>query len=198
MFMKHLLIIAFSLLAVSLYAQKSAIDGYYRVSNWKTERYVYVYDNTGSIDWSALDAEMGAIELWKESSKHSRFSDPASVLYIENYASNQYDIQSQGMGIYKMLKEYITLIEDDGLYELSVTKGSVKKSLRDVNLNSRMAKGSMGTNGSGDNNKWIGTKIDVTTDEWFGITPSIEVNGKFYQPFYADFGFTPVSDDMKV
>ncbi len=196
--MKNLIIIVLSFITVFINAQKAAESGYYRIQNMKTERYVYVRDNTGSINWAALDAEMGAIELWKESPGHSRFSDPGSVVYVENHGNNQYDLQGQGMGIYKMFKEYLTVTVGNGYYQLTVTKEGVKKSLCDANTTLDMDKGKMGTDGSGTYRNWIGTKLDVTTDEWFGITPSIEVDGKFYQPFYADFGFTPVSEDMKV
>ena len=110
----------------------------------KTERYVYVRDNTGSINWAALDAEMGAIELWKESPGHSRFSDPGSVIYVENHGDNQYDLQGQGMGIYKMFNEYLTLTVGSGYYQLTVTKEGVKKSLCDANTTLDMDKGKMG------------------------------------------------------
>ena len=198
LYMKSLIIIALSFITVFINAQNAAESGYYRVQNMKTERYVYVRDNTGSINWTALDAEMGAIELWKESQGHSRFSDPASVVYVEKHNNNQYDLQGQGMGIYKMFNEYLTLTVGNGYYQLTVTKEGVRKSLCDANTTLDMDRGKMGTDGSGTYRNWIGTKLDVTTDEWFGITPSIEVDGKFYQPFYADFGFTPVSEDMKV
>ena len=81
------LITTLSFLAFSLvlFAQVDG-DGYYRVSNVKTERYVYVTDNTGSIDIHAATADMGALELWKN---HDRaLSDPASVIYIEYKGSN--------------------------------------------------------------------------------------------------------------
>ena len=164
-----------------------------------TERYVCVCDNTGSINTSALDAETGAIELWREGDEYSRFSDVASVLYIEKHNNNQYDIQAQGAGIYKMFGKYISLTKGNGYYTLSVTQNNVQKYLTDSNLNLWPDEGILGTNGGSDYRQWAGTKIDSNTDEWFGITPSVTLkNGKFYHPFYADFGFTPVSEDMKV
>lgn len=200
MFMKHLLAIALSFIAVSMQAQLFSGDGYYRGHNMVTERYMYVYDNTGKINWTALDAEMGAIELWKEVDYHSRFSDPASVVYMEKHGS-QYDFQCQGMGLYKMFNQYVTLQvgKKDGIdyYSFSVTKDGVKKSLYDGTKSVFSAEGYLRTTGSGDYSKWVIAKVD-TDDEWFGINPSIEVNGKFFHPFYADFGFTPVSADMKV
>ena len=199
MFMKKLLLVALLFVPVFIQAQYVSDNGYYRVYNVFTERYVCVCDNTGSINISAVDAETGAIELWREGDEHSRFSDVASVLYVEKFEKNQYDIQAQGAGINKMFGRYITLEKGNGYYTLSVTQNNVQKFLTDSNLNLWPDEGKLGTNGGPDYRQWAGTKIDSNTDEWFGITPSVKLkNGKFYHPFYADFGFTPVPEDMKV
>ncbi len=196
MFMKHLLTIALSFIAVSIQAQLFSGDGYYRACNKKTGRYFYIFDNSGKINMTALDAELGAIELWRDCEEHNRFSDPATVVYMEQHGS-QFDFQCQGMGLYKMFKQYVTLQKGSGYYSFSVTKDGITKSLYDSNSSIWPDKGKLGTDGSGEYGKWVVTKVDIA-DEWFGINPSIEVDGKFYHPFYADFGFTPVSEDMKV
>ena len=77
MFMKKLLLVALLFVPVFIQAQYVSDNGYYRVYNVFTERYVCVCDNTGSINISAVDAETGAIELWREGDEHSRFSDVA-------------------------------------------------------------------------------------------------------------------------
>ena len=194
--MKHLVTIALSLVSVFIQAQVFSGDGYYRVQNEKTERYIYVYDNTGKINWTALDAELGALELWKECDEHSRFSDPGSVIYMEKHGT-QYDFQSQGLGLYKMFKQYLSLEEGKDHCSFSVSREGVTKSLYDSNKSLWPDEGKLGTTGSGTYRNWLLNKVDVA-DEWFGIDPSVEVNGKFYHPFYADFGFSPVSADMKV
>ena len=196
MFMKHLLTIVLSFITVFVQAQFYTGDGYYRACNKKTQRYIYVYDNTGSIRWSSMDAEMGAIELWMECDEHSRFSDPASVVYMEKHGS-QFDFQCQGMGLYKMFKQYVTLQKGSSYYTFTITKEGVTKSLYDTYKSLEWEEGRLGTNGSGAYKNWVIAKVDVA-DEWFGINPSTEVDGKFYHPFYADFGFTPVSADMKI
>lgn len=196
MFMKHLITIALSFITVFIQAQVFSGDGYYRAYNKKTERYIYVLDNTGKVNWTALDAELGAIELWRDCDEHIRFTDPATVVYMEQHGS-QYDFQCQGMGLYKMFKQYVTLQKGSGYYSFTVTRDGVTKSLSDSNSNPWPDEGKLGTNGSAEYRKWVISKVDVA-DEWFGINPSIEVDGKFYHPFYADFGFTPVSEDMRV
>ena len=197
MFMKHLVTIALSFFTVLIQAQVFSGDGYYRVQNKRSDRYIYVYDNTGKINWTALDAELGALELWKDCDEHIRFTDPATIVYMEKHGT-QYDFQSQGLGLYKMFKQYFSLEEGSGYCSFTVSREGVTKSLHDASNNLWADEGKLGTTGpGGDSKRWYLTKVDVD-DEWFGIDPSIEVNGKFYQPFYADFGFTPVSADMKV
>ncbi len=192
--MKRLILSIFAgLLSLSVCPQIAG-DGYYRVSNLKTGRYVYVTDNTGSINVQATTAEMGAIQLWKD---HSRtYSDPASVIYIEKKGTNSggdyYDLQSQGTGTYSIIGYYVFAHYSNGYYQV-YAEG---KYLSDDNYGSG-DQGSMGTKRTGDYRRWIVSKID-NKDEFFGITPSIECGGRRFHPFFADFGFRPASDGMKV
>lgn len=192
--MKRLILSIFAgLLSLHICSQITG-DGYYRVSNYKTGRYVYVTDNTGSINVQATTAEMGAIQLWKD---HSRtYSDPASVIYIEKKGSSSggdyYNLHSQGTSTYTIIGYYIYADYSDGFYQV-YAEG---KYLSDDNYGTGDA-GSMGTKRTGDYRKWIVSKID-NQDEFFGITPSIESDGRRFHPFYADFGFRTISDGMKV
>ena len=192
--MKRLILSIFAgLLSLSVCPQISG-DGYYRVSNYKTGRYAYVTDNTGSINVQATTAEMGAIQLWKD---HSRtYSDPASVIYIEKKGSNSggdyYDLQSQGTSTYTIIGYYVYAHYSNGFYQV-YAEG---KYLSDDNYGTG-DQGSMGTKRTGDFRKWIVSEIN-NQDEFFGITPSIESGGRRFHPFFADFGFRCASEGMKV
>ena len=193
---KLLLIVSLSFICAgtALYAADPA-DGYYRVHNLQTERYVYVTDNTGRINYQAADAEMGAIQLWKNHDK--TISDPASVIYLrkkgENSGGKYYDLQSQGTGVYDIIKYYVYLHESGGTFQL-YAEG---KYLCDNETTNR-DQGAMGIDRRGDYRRWVSTSIDVAGDEYFGITPSVISGSRYYHPFYADFGFTPYSEGMKV
>ena len=56
---------------------------------------------------------------------------------------------------------------------------------------------SLGTTGNGAYRRWIVEPIDVASDNYFGIKPSITAGGKHYAPFYADFPFSFASTGMK-
>ena len=63
--MKRIFVLTFlAALTSSIFAQYTG-DGYYRVHNKKTSRYIYVLDNTGSINVQTASADMGAIEHHK-------------------------------------------------------------------------------------------------------------------------------------
>lgn len=178
-------------------------DGYYRVNNDKTGRYVYVCDNTGSINYQATTADVGAIKLLTD---HDRtISDPASVIYIKlvdkNSSGTYYDLQSQGTGIHDIIGYYVNLYSSGGsIYQL-YAQG---KYLSDIETsvdedNNPIQKGYLGIKNVGAAyRKWNVTPISASTAEYFGITPTIKVGEKYFQPFYADFGFSLASSGMKV
>ncbi|MBR4842786.1 MAG: hypothetical protein IK006_06820 [Bacteroidaceae bacterium] len=193
---KFLLLFSFVLTAATAVNADDPADGYYRVHNLKTERYVYVTDNTGSVNYQAMDADMKAIQLWKNHDK--TISDPASVIYLQYIGNNEksgkyYDLQSQGTGVHEIIDYYVYLHESNGTYQL-YAEG---KYLCD-NETTERDQGGMGMDRTGDYRRWVSTQIDVTSDEYFGITPAIKSGSLYYHPFFADFGFTPYSEGMKV
>ena len=195
-FMRKLLLpfIAFLLVALTTKAA-DPIDGYYRVHNLKTERYVYVTDNTGSINYQAMDADMQALQLWKNHDK--TISDPASVIYLQykgqSSGGKYYDLQSQGTGVHQIINYYVYLEENEGTYQL-YAEG---KYLCDNETTDR-EQGGMGMDRKGDYRRWVSTLISADSDEYFGITPSVKSGSRYFQPFYADFGFSAYSAGIKV
>lgn len=189
---KLILLSILSVFCIASFAQLNG-DGYYRVHNKGSERYVYVCDNTGSINYTATTAEMGAIQLWKD---HTRtLSDPASVIYITKKGTNgsgdYFDFQSQGTGVHDIIGYYVNLYSSDGTYQV-YAEG---KYLCD-NETSSIPQGAMGTDRKGDYRKWMVSKIG-SDDEWFGITPTT-IAGRKFRPFFADFGFSLKGEGMKV
>lgn len=191
--MKKLILLFFlPFLCLSSFAQLAG-DGYYRVRNLGSDRYVYVCDCTGSINYQSTTAEMGALQLWKG---HERtLSDPASVIYFTKKGSNDsgdyYDMLSQGTGVHQIIDYYVNIYQSNGYCQV-YAEG---KYLCD-NETSTIDKGAMGTDRKGDYRKWVVSKIG-TADEWFGITP-VSIAGRKFRPFYADFGFSVKGSGMKV
>jgi hypothetical protein len=193
--MKRLLLVLFLIVPVFTLSAQDIADGYYRVHNKKTDRYVYVRDNTGKIDYVAVTADMTAIELWKGHDK--TYSDPGSIIYLKKMGTNDtgtyYDLESQGTSVHKIIKKYYVNIYRSGSYYQLYAEG---KYLCD-NETSSLDVGVMGLDRKGDYRNWIATAVDSNSDEWFGITPTVSANGRYLHPFFADFGFSFVPDGMK-
>lgn len=169
-------------------------DGYYRVVNYMTERYVYIRDNKGSIDYSTTSADLSAIELWKDLSL--AIPDPASVIYILGVGS-QYDLQSQGTGVYELIDRYVNIrTNDDGTYYAYATASGITKYIGDAETTS-LAQGSASSIASGDYRKWYINPIESDGNNYFGVEPMFNVGDKYYTPFYAEFGFSFASSGMK-
>lgn len=176
-------------------------DGYYRISNYATQRYIYVTDNKDYYNIGTDVGDFQAIQLWKDINR--AVTDPASVILMKQMWTDHYDLMAQGTGVHALTGFYLYAEkQSNGTYEVSasVTKAgiSVTKYLTDDEKSSS-AQGKMGTNGKLNYKKWIVDKLETNhATNYFGIKPTIEWNGKYYQPFYADFPFKAVSEDMRI
>lgn len=182
-------------------------DGYYRVQNAKTKRYAYLTDNTGHINMATTSADVHALELWL--GFENAVSDPATVFMITNYpntgSANNYDVAGQGTSVHSFLDTYLKILsagDFDGkpsYYAYAQKSGMIKYlgDLRDMDLTN--PQGNASVDCKGDNRKWYITPLDSNDDEgYFGVAPTVAKDGKYYQPFYADFPFTVKSAGVKV
>ena len=171
-------------------------SGYYRVQNFKTQRYAYLRDNRSWIIAGTADIELGALELW--AGFENAACDPATVMYFENHGSSGWDIQAQGTGVYSFINLYVKLRDNgDNTYLIYATKSGLTKYLGDARNNST-DQGVMSSNVSGDGRKWYITPITAAGDNYLGVKPTVSVGGKHYRAFYADFPFSTYSTGMKV
>ena len=189
--MKKILTYILLLFTTVSYAQLQ--NGFYRVHNYATERYVYVYDNTGKINISTTSADMGAIQLWKD---HNRtISDPASIIYVEKKGDNMYNLHSQGTSVHEIIGYNVMVYPKGDTYQLYASNGSIGKYLADDET-SNVPDGQLGTIAKGDYRKWVATPVNLE-DNFFGIKPNININNTYYEPFFADFAFSFANEGMK-
>ena len=167
-------------------------DGFYRIQNKGSQRYLYVRDCTGEV--STLGADMGAIELWPE--LENAVSDPGSVICLKKIGS-AFDLTSQGTGVYEMTGRYMNISYDGKLclvYNSGQYLYEVGVSDLDANMGLLGAKTAKEMPGKSEYRLWIPYKVDSKTDCYFGFKPTLSANGKYYLPFYADFAYTPCGD----
>lgn len=166
-------------------------DGYYRVHNKQTSRYIYVLDNTGSINISTASADMGAVELHKDTARLHH--DPACILYAHQVSAGKYDLKAQGTGVHDIIGYYVDVYQKaDGSYQV-YAEG---KYLDDNETTSRDL-GYLGTERTGDYRCWYINQVN-NTDQYFGVLPTIQLGNKYYKPFYASFPFACASAGMHI
>ncbi len=199
--MKRLLLLSIAASATLFASADLNGPGYYRVHNYKSERYVSVVDNKGRIDYMNTTADLNAIKLQKD--MEAVCADPASVLYISGKGGTQYQIEAQGTGIYQIISHYINLkpigtTNGKALYNAYGEMNGVIKYLGDSNFILTKDLGTMATHAKNDYIKWLITPISSDGDNYFGIKPTIEIDGKYYTAMYTHFPYTPKSKGMKV
>ena len=175
-------------------------NGYYRIKNLVSNRYSYVTDNKDYYNKSSDAEDFQAIQLWKNPDK--AISDAAGVIFIEQQTNKiDYDIKAQGTSVNQLTGMYVNVTNiAQGIYEVSASRKGVTKYLSD-DEQSASDQGYMGTKGKGNYRRWVVDKITTNhATNYFGIRPSasMQVNGKYYQPFYAGFPFKVSSPNMHV
>lgn len=189
-----LLLLALAWGAICCQAQLPT-DGYYRVQNYGSQRYAYLCDKTGSINYGTQNADVGAIQLWRGIER--TYDDPASVIYVKSMGGSSYDLQAQGTGLYEIISHYVSIYEaKPNQYQVYASSNGVTKYLSDSNTDAGSDKGVPSFNGNGIYRLWSVFPIDEE-DNYLGITPTISVDGKHYASFFASFPFRRVSSALK-
>lgn len=174
-------------------------DGYYRVQNAKTERYIYVLDDKGSLNFQATTAELGAIELWKGYEK--AISDPATIIYVKDLNGKQqdYDLQAQGTGVYAIINYPVSIRLADknaGTYSIFGRNSGLTRYIGDATT-STAARGYVTALENGEYYRWYFHPMSTDDSNYFGIEPEFEDGGVYYSTLYAGFPFTFASSGMK-
>lgn len=189
--------------ASSAFAQING-DGYYRIQNFGTERYLYLMDNKSTgVNYQATTADMDAIVLSEEENR--QYYDPACVIYVQN-VGGAYDFKAQGAsisaisgGYYLNLSEVNTKLGmtyickfNSGGYSVTLWDGEIAH----VYVESKISTYSQDISGQ---RQWQAFAINSSDDDnYFGIKPDVEIDGKYYKAFYAAFPFKVKSSGMAV
>ena len=173
-------------------------DGYYRIQNVKSGRYMTLCDNhSKGIDYSATQAETGALET--RGDKNDIISDPGSVFYIKKISGNEYNIISQGADMHSMTNYYIKIIESSytkGAYRAYQTSKGYALYLADKGFKDGISYVTTSSDYK-EYRDWYITPVSTETDNFIGITPNIESDGKYFASFYTGFAYDLASSGMK-
>ena len=196
--MKKILLFLTSFLPLAAAAQLDG-DGYYRIQNNASERYVILNDNVvnGEVNMSSASADVSNLTSWKSFGKAE--SNPGSIFYVMNMGGAQYNLISQGTSIYDITggKKYLDIYAKNGgeYYLFEVTSGGVAGHLYDSN--DSYEEGSINTKGEKAYMYW--RLLPVTTDNnYIGLKPTVQAADGWYGTFYASFPFKLNSSNVTV
>ncbi|MBO4589882.1 MAG: InlB B-repeat-containing protein [Bacteroidaceae bacterium] len=167
-------------------------DGYYRVKNVTTERYISVVDNRGHIDFASTTADFGAIRTIRYFD--NVVSDPSTIIFFKKVNAG-YNLTTQGTSTYKIIGYYMRLQEyEDGTYKAYGESHDMRAYLGDENIRDTIA--TVVSNNS-KTTLWYILPVTQENESYFGIRPEYISDGAYWTTIYASFPFSPVSSDMK-
>lgn len=196
--MKRVIISALvSILTPTLATAQLSGDGFYRVQNNKSERFITINDDIiGKINTSSTTADLSNIVTWRGFDYVK--SNPASIIYIES-VSGKYNLSAQGTSVYKIAggRTYIDITDKGGnTYEFSVSYSGAKIKLYDDSKSAD--KGGVRQSNS-DQSYALWKLIPInTSDNYLGLQPTVQVGDSYYGTLYADYAFKRVSDGIKI
>lgn len=175
-----------------VFAQFSG-DGYYRVKNRDTERYLTVIDDKASVNMYTNEPDLAAILPIRDFERI--VGNPASIIYIDNVSGNNYSLSAQGVNTYDLMGVYLRLAEQkDGSYYAYAVASGLTKFLCDEK--SRYDEGWLMT-GTSERN-WLIEPVSSSTDNYFGVVPEFSHDGAYYTTMYADFPYKAANTDTKI
>lgn len=199
----RLLSLALLASASSAFAQLNG-DGYYRIQNYGTERWLYLIDNkSDGVNWSSTTAEVAAILLSDDAER--KFYDPAGIVYVQNAGGTSYDFKAQGESIKEISGGHYLNVSDANsslsTYYCSFTSNGASVYLWDDTWAgvSTESHATTSKQNSTTMRQWQAFAVNSSDDNnYFGIKPDVEIDGKYYKAFYAAFPFKVKSSGMAV
>ena len=196
--MKRVIISALvSILTPTLATAQLSGNGFYRVQNNASQRYITINDDIiGQINKSSTTADLSNIVTWRGFDYVK--SNPASIIYIESVGS-KYNLSAQGTSVYKIAggRTYIDITDKGGnTYEFSVSYSGAKIKLYD---DSKSADKGGVRQSSSDQSYALWRMLPInTSDNYLGLQPTVQVGDSYYGTLYADYAFKRVSDGIKI
>ena len=196
--MKKFLMSLLLLSPLALYAQLND-SGFYRIQNYKTERYFVMVDDSAWLITtpSTQDINTGAFRLIKPFEERVA-TNPSTICYLTKHTNIQYNVSGQGLDLYARVQSYLEFRQrSNGTYTIggtgSVSGITLTKYLKDSELRGDEAPIYTVENNMDDYAYWV---IRPINDKYyFGFKPEFKASlagadSLYYTTVYASFGFT--------
>lgn len=202
--MKNLIsLLLFSCCSLPVWSQAGLFngDGYYRVQNVDTKRFMTIVDDDATIKSDHVD--LGGFRTMRGfEDENEVVSNPATICYFD-YLSGSLtgtsvcNLQGQGLDLYKLTEVYLNVTKiGTGAYNLSGKASGVTKYIFDQKNSYSV---SSPTDVSGNWKNWYLLPVNQEAGQYFGVKPDVTAtaDGTYWATMYASFPFTAPSD-MKV
>lgn len=203
---KYLLATAVSLfLSTEAFAQLDG-NGYYRVKNTLSNRYVSILHDKSKTEMMSGTAELGALRSFVSWDKVC--SDPSTIVYFDqtgtgtvaNKPCKFFNLCGQGTSTMDIINFSLGVMDmGSNKYRCFARESGTIFYLGDINSYTEGV-GYLTSNGNSSNSNWNILPVTSTEDYYFGVKPTVEAEGKYYATMFADFGFSPAASatGMKV
>ena len=171
-------------------------NGYYRVQNFESSRYIILVDNKAKpVSGSSTKPDLLALRTVSPFS--TVVSDPGSIYYIQHISGTQYNLLSQGTDAHAFAGRYLNVRKATNLptYYAWGTSGGVDVYLYDEE--SLDPDGVILTGGDEGFRRWKILPLEATGDNYFGLQPEVTAANVRYTSLYASFPFSFASSGMK-
>ena len=173
-------------------------DGYYRIQNVKTGRYMTLCDrHSRGVNSHTSNVDAGALQTRKLWSYIE--SDPGSVFYIKKINNEEYNIFGQGIDMHQLINYYVRITPSSGqAYRFWQTNSGTKLFLSDENVKNEGGDCSFVKTQGADTRDWKIIPLDNNGDNHLGLTPKVQANnGKYYTTYLTGFPYSLQSNGMK-
>lgn len=203
---KYLLATAASLfLSTAAFAQLDG-NGYYRVKNTLSNRYVSILHDKSKTEMMSGTAELGALRSFV--SWDIVCSDPSTIVYFDqtgtgtvaNKPCKFFNLCGQGTSTIDIINFSLGVMDmGSNKYRCFARESGTIFYLGDIDSYTEGV-GYLTSNGNSSNSNWNILPVTSTEDYYFGVKPTVEAEGKYYATMFADFGFSPAASatGMKV
>ena len=181
------------LCAATSFAQLGA-DGYYRIQNVTTQRYIYATDGYGAPDYTGMDVDAGALKTCRIFDGVIN-TEPGSIIYFQK-SNDGYNLLCQGISTYPIANKELSIWDNgDGTYKAYGAKEGVSKYLRDIIWDeAAIARGQDDnyaevTTGAANHKAANWYIIPVSSDNYLGIKPDVVAGTSYYRSYCVSFPF---------
>lgn len=211
--MKHKLLLSLALAAFSLGANAQINEGFYRIQNLTSRRYLSLQDNKGWVQFNAggVDHDLYAIRTLQDNEQNHLMSNPSTIIYITKASNGEYVCAAQGTDTRSITSHTFKVTPYRqggqavaGVYNISAEKSGGRVILSEIDfyddlLSKNMPDSGLVTAKGQSRINWRFIPVSSSNNNaYLGLEPTVAYNGKYYMTYYAGYSFRTVSPGINI